>query len=463
MIVSVVLAAGEGTRMRSSTPKVLHKICGKSLLEHVLDCLRDLKSDKQVVIVGHKGDAVREYFRNRESIVFVNQPVGKEYPYGTGFAVKCAAHEFSDEDTVIILNGDAPLISKDTLSDLLEYHNKGLFSCTVLTAHIDNPKGYGRILRDDNSFLEKIVEENDATAEEKLIAEVNSGVYVFKGKDLLNSIDEISADNNKGELYLTDVIEILKGKGKKVGAFATSNEQEILGVNSKVELESVGRIMRNEINTEYMREGVVIVDAQNTYIDKGVKIGRDTVIFPGALIEGESVIGENVTIKGATHIVNSEIKDGSTIESSVIEDSVVGQNVKIGPFAHLRPNSNISDNAKIGNFVEIKNTNLGEGSKASHLTYLGDSDVGAGVNIGCGVITVNYDGKNKFRTTIEDGAFVGCNANLIAPVKVGKDAFVGAGSTITDDVGSGDLAISRVRQEIKVSWVTKKNNMEGQK
>ena len=215
MIVSIVLAAGEGTRMRSQTPKVLHKICGKSLLEHVLDCLKDLKSDKQVVIVGHKGDAVREYFRNRESITFVDQPVGKEYPYGTGFAVKCAAHEFSDEDTVLILNGDAPLISKDTLRDLLEYHNKGLFSCTVLTAHIDKPKGYGRIIRDDNSFLEKIVEENDATAEEKLITEVNSGVYVFKGKDLLNSIDEISADNNKGELYLTDVIEILKGKGKK--------------------------------------------------------------------------------------------------------------------------------------------------------------------------------------------------------------------------------------------------------
>lgn len=455
MNISIILAAGESTRMKSKTSKVLHKICGKPLLKYVLEASKGAKVDKNIVIVGHSGDEVRDYFKD-EDVIFKTQPIGEGIPYGTGFAVMQAEEFIEDGSTVVILYGDTPLIRESTIEKLIRYHEDNNLDATVLTAELENPTGYGRIIREDNGNILKIVEEKDASEEIKKIKEINSGIYCFNGKLLKESLSKINNNNAQNEYYITDVIEILKSEGHNVGAYKIEDASEIHGVNSRVQLAFCEKIMRDRINNYHMANGVTIVDPGNTYIEYSVKIGRDTIIYPGVVLEGETEIGEDCIIRGNTRIVNSIISNGVSIESSVIEESFVGENTKIGPYAHLRPNSHIGKNVKIGNFVEVKNSNIMDNTKASHLAYIGDADVGKNVNIGCGVVFVNYDGRQKHRTTVGDNAFIGSNSNLVAPVNIEPWAYIAAGSTITKEVKEGELSVARARQVNITGWVEKK-------
>lgn len=456
MKVSIILAAGEGTRMKSSTPKVLHRILGVPMLEYVINSSKNSDVEKVCVIIGHKAEKVKEYFAGKD-IMFREQPMGEEYPYGTGFAVQQAIDDFEDDDTVVILNGDTPLIREKTLNGFLEFHEQGRFACTILTADLDDPTGYGRIVRDEDAKIVSIVEQKDATEKEKLIREINSGIFAFNGGALKKALKLLDTNNAQGELYLTDVIKILVSEDKKIGGYKLKDTREILGVNRRDNLAVCTQIMKERINEQIMINGVTLIDSNNTYIEPTVEIGSDTVIYPGAVLQGKTVIGCNCEIYGTTRIVDSTIGDNVVIDNTLIEESVVGDNTKVGPYAHLRPKSNIGESCKIGNFVEIKNSNIGNGSKASHLAYIGDADVGKDVNIGCGVIFVNYDGKNKFRSTVCDNAFIGSNSNLVAPVKVEKYGYVAAGSTITKDVLEGQLSLERSVQKNIDGWVRKKN------
>ncbi|HAE91619.1 bifunctional UDP-N-acetylglucosamine diphosphorylase/glucosamine-1-phosphate N-acetyltransferase GlmU [Tissierella praeacuta] len=455
MNISVILAAGEGTRMKSKIPKVLHEVCGKPILEYVINASKGASVEKNVVIVGHGGDIVREYFKE-EPIIFKTQPIGDDVPYGTGFAVMQAMEDIDDSSTVVILYGDTPLITESTIDELINYHSKNQFKATVLTAILDDPTGYGRIIREDTGDILKIVEQKDASEEEKKIKEINSGIYCFDGKLLKYALGKIDNNNAQNEYYVTDVIGILKEEGHKVGAYIIENSTEIHGVNSRVQLAFSEEVMRKRISEYHMVNGVTIINPDNTYIEDGVKIGRDTIIYPGVSLEGNTEIGEDCIIGSNSRIVESMIHNNVSIESSTIENSVVGENTHIGPYAHLRPNSNIGKNAKIGNFVEVKNSTLKDNTKASHLAYIGDADIGHDVNIGCGVVFVNYNGKEKFRTTVGDNAFVGSNSNLVAPVNVESWGYVAAGSTITKEVPEGTLSIARAEQKNIEGWVERK-------
>jgi len=455
MKVSIILAAGEGTRMKSSTPKVLHKILGIPMLEYVINSAKDSDVEKISVIIGHGKEKINEYFQN-DDIIFRTQPMGEKIPYGTGFAVMQADLDYNDEDTVLILNGDTPLIKSKTLDGFIKYHEQGKFSCTILTADLENPYGYGRIVRDSDAQIYKIVEQKDASEKEKLIREINSGIFAFKGSDLREALRSLNTDNAQGELYLTDIIKTLFDEEKRIGGYRLRDNREIFGVNSRDHLSICTEIMKERVNRQYMLDGVSMVNPDSVIIEPTVKIGRDTIIYPGAIIQGDTSIGENCTLYGNTRIVNSKIGDGVTVDNALIEESVVGDNTKIGPFAHLRPNANVGENVKIGNFVEVKNSNFGNGSKAGHLAYVGDADVGENVNVGCGVVFVNYDGKNKHRSEVGDHAFIGSNANLVAPVKVEDYGYIAAGSTITKDVYEGQLSVERAKQINIDGWVEKK-------
>lgn len=462
MKVSVILAAGEGTRMKSKHPKVIHEILGIPMLGYVIECAKKSDIQNTNVIIGHGKEEIIKRFSG-EDVNFVSQPIGDEYPYGTGYAVMQAIDYFGDEDTVIILNGDTPLIKSETLNGLIKYHEEGNFSCTILTADLENPFGYGRIVRDENARIYKIVEEKDATQKEKLIREINSGIFVFNGKDLKESLKTLDTNNSQGELYLTDVVFSLVDRKKKIGGYKLKDNREIIGVNSRDSLAICGQILKERINREYMLQGVTLIDPNQVYIEPTVKIGRDTIIYPGAVIQGNTVIGDDCVLYGNTRIVDSVISDGVEIDNALIEESFVGEKTKIGPFAHLRPKSNIGKSTKIGNFVEVKNSNFGDYSKAGHLAYIGDADVGKNVNIGCGVVFVNYDGKNKFRSTVGDGGFIGSNANLVAPVEVESNGYVAAGSTITKKVLDGQLAVERAKQVNVDGWVDKKGLRQEEK
>lgn len=457
MNVSIILAAGEGTRMKSDMPKVLHKVAGKAILSYVVDNCTANAMDKNIVIVGHKKDDVIEYFKDAP-LKFIEQEMGEGIPYGTGYAVACALDEFSDEDMVYILTGDTPLFKEKTIAKFMDYAQSHDFDACVLTAVVSDPFGYGRIIRGTDSTIAGIVEEKDATDKEKAITEVNTGIFAFTGRALKENIGNLSANNKQSELYLTDVIQMLNDQGRKIGGVTMCDEEEMLGINSRVQLAACEEIMRRRINRYHMDNGVTFTDKDATLIDFDVKIGRDTILGPNVHLEGSTIIGEGCVIRGASRIVDSTVADGVTIESSVIEHSQVGCGVTMGPFAHLRPNCVLEENVHIGNFVEVKNSHIGKGTKAGHLAYIGDGDVGENVNISCGVIFCNYNGRKKFRTTIGDNAFIGSNVNLVAPITIGEGAFIAAGSTISKDVGDESLAVERSEQKMIAGWNRRKDS-----
>ena len=447
---AIILGAGQGTRMKSSIPKVIHKVCGKEMINHVIDVAINSGVQENVVILGHGADIVRKNLKADVNIAMQNEQLG------TGHAVLMAKEYINDNEIIVVLCADTPLIKKETLQNLFKYHTENEYFATVLTTKVEIPKGYGRIIRDENNNLLKIVEEKDANDEEKLVNEINSGIYCFNGQSLKESLNKLSNNNAQGEYYLTDVMEILRKENLKVGAFQGSTIQELMGVNSRIELSRAEKIMRNDINEYHMINGVTIIDPDSTYIEKDIIIGKDTTIYPGTVIGGKTVIGENCLIYNNCSIQNSKIGNFVTIESSTINESVVGDETNIGPYAYLRPKSIIGRNVKIGDFVEVKNSTIDDNSKASHLSYIGDAQVGKNVNIGCGVVFVNYDGKNKFKSIVKDNAFVGSNVNLVAPVVIEEYGYVATGSTITKNVPNGALSVARAKQENKEGWVKRK-------
>ena len=459
MKVSVILAAGEGTRMKSKKPKVLHEILGRPMLFYVLNSCKHSQVEKNLVVVGHNKEKVCKAFEDEQDVEFIEQPIGDNVPYGTGYAVMNALDKIEDDDTVIILNGDTPIISNSTISCFLRYHEERNNDITVLSADMKDPTNYGRIVRDENANVVAIVEEKDASEKQKLIREINSGIFAFKGSSLRSALQKINTDNAANELYITDTLEILVKEGKRVDSFKLRDTREILGVNSRYELSIAAEILQKKINKEYMINGVGIIDPKSTYIEYGATIERDVMIYPGTRIDRKSVIKEGAEIYSST-IKNSTIGEDVLIRSSEIEDSSIGRGTTVGPYAHLRPNSHVGENCKIGNFVEVKNSNVGDGSKMSHLAYIGDADVGSGVNIGCGVVFVNYDGRDKFRAKVGDNAFIGSNANLVAPIEVEDNGYVAAGSTITKKVLKGQLSLERAPQKNIDGWVERKGFMK---
>lgn len=447
---AVILAAGQGTRMKSKLYKVLHPVCGKPMVQHVVDQVEKLQVDSIVTVIGHGSEKVKAQLGNSVNYVYQQEQLG------TAHAVIQAKDILGDKDGVtLVICGDTPLMTSETIEALFLQHEKMGAKATILTAEASKPDGYGRIVRNEMGVVEKIVEHEDATEAERKITEINTGTYVFDNALLFQALNNVSNENVQGEYYLPDVIEILKQQGETVSAFQTNDFDETIGVNDRVALSEAEAIMRKRINELHMRNGVTLIDPLNTYIEADVTIKEDTVIYPGSILKGTTVIGSECIIGPNTEINNCIVGNNTAIKQSVAHDSSIGSDVNIGPFAHIRPASTINDEVKIGNFVEIKKATFGKGSKASHLSYIGDASVGNDVNIGCGTITVNYDGKNKFMTTIEDGAFIGCNSNLIAPVTIGKGAYVAAGSTITDDVPSEALSIARSRQVNKENYKRK--------
>ncbi|MGG0739907.1 bifunctional UDP-N-acetylglucosamine diphosphorylase/glucosamine-1-phosphate N-acetyltransferase GlmU [Niallia taxi] len=447
---AVILAAGQGTRMKSKLYKVLHPVCGKPMVQHVVDQVSKLQMERIVTVIGHGSDQVKAQLGDK--ISYANQAE----QLGTAHAVMQAKDFLENKDGVtVVVCGDTPLITSETLEALSSYHLETSAKATVLTAVAEDPTGYGRIVRNNIGEVEKIVEHKDASEEEKQIVEINTGTYCFDNAALFEALNNVTNENVQGEYYLPDVIEIFKKQGEIVSAYKTGDFSETIGVNDRIALAEAERLLKKRVNEEHMRNGVTIIDPSNTYIGTDVTIGSDTVILPGTILSGQTTIASDCVIGPNTEIGNCVVGESTEIRQSAAFDSKIGANVNIGPFAHIRPASLIGDDVKIGNFVEIKKAEFGDRSKASHLSYIGDAKVGSDVNIGCGTITVNYDGENKFLTTIEDGAFIGCNSNLIAPVKVGKGAYVAAGSTITDDVPAESLSIARARQVNKDEYVKK--------
>lgn len=448
---ALILAAGQGTRMKSETPKVLHKVCGRSMLEHVLDAAKGSGAEQNVVVVGHGAEEVIEKTAD-PGLTFVHQ----KQQLGTGHAVLMAEHVLPEEGLVLVLCGDTPLITKETLQEFITYHAESKNSVSVLTAIFEEPYGYGRIVKDTQGRLLKIVEEKDADPEEKNIKEINSGMYCFDAASLKANLKKITNNNAQGEYYLTDLIEIAVKQNEKTGAYPVKNRDEIMGVNTRVQLAAAEGIMRRRINEKHMLAGVGMIAPEAVYIGTNVEIGKDTIIYPGAILSGKTVIGEGCIIGQNCRIENSTIGNGTEIQSSTVIDSKVGNNTSIGPYAYLRPKSNVGSEVKIGDFVEVKNASIGDGSKASHLSYIGDADVGKDVNIGCGVVFVNYDGVNKFRSTVEDEAFIGSNSNLVAPVHVERRGYIAAGTTVTRTVSEGTLVVGRPKERVIQGWGERK-------
>ncbi len=450
---AIILAAGEGTRMKSKLPKVLHKVCGETMLNHVIDAAKGAKVKETIVVVGHEAERVKESLGPEIRTVLQKDQLG------TGHAVMMA-EDYIEGGIVVVLCGDGPLITEETLNDLVTYHKEKDFKATVLTADLPNPKGYGRIVRYAEGGLEKIVEEKDATEDERALREINSGIYCFDGRLLKEALPKLKNDNAQNEYYLTDILTIIASMGFKMGAYKAEDCEEIIAVNSREQLAEVEAIMRKRIARYHMLNGVTIINPDNTYIEKTVEIGMDTKIYPGVILAGGTKIGEDCIIGQNSRIENSTIASSVEIQSSTIIDSSVDDFTSIGPYAYLRPGSKIGKHVKIGDFVEVKNSKIGDHSKASHLSYIGDAEVGKNVNISCGVIFANYDGKYKNMSIIEDNAFIGSGVNLIAPVVVRKDAYVACGYTLTAEVPAGALAIARARQENKGNWVYNKRQLE---
>ena len=443
---TLILAAGKGTRMKSDMPKVIHKVNGVPMITKIIDTLSGLNPKENILILGHKKEEVLKVVGENCDYVLQTEQLG------TGHAVIQAKEKLEGYDgDVMILCGDTPLLRESTLKSLYDYHKESGAVTTILTSIYENPFGYGRIVKEDG-LVKAIVEEKEASEEIKKIKEVNAGVYCFNSKELFKALDKIDNNNEKGEYYLTDVIGIQVSENKKVQSFILEDKMEILGVNSKVELAQAGKVLRDRKNRELMEEGVILIDPETTYVEESVKVGRDTVLYPGVVLQGKTVIGENCEIIGNSRIIDSVLGNNIRVESSVIEESILEDGVTMGPFAHIRPKSLLKEKVHIGNFVEVKKSTLEKGVKAGHLTYLGDAQVGENTNIGAGTITCNYDGVNKFKTVIGKDAFIGSDSMLVAPVNIGEKALIGAGSVITKDVPSNSLAVSRSKQIIKTDW-----------
>ena len=449
----VILAAGKGTRMKSADPKVLHRAAGLSLIEHVVRASEALEPATTVVVVGHMADRIQDALGERPGLRFALQ----EPQLGTGHALlQAEPHLAGQAGTVVLLSGDVPLLGPATLRALVEAHTARGAAATVLTARVDRPQGYGRIVRQDGRIA-AIVEDKDATPAERGIDEINSGIYAFALEPLFAALKSIGAANAQGEYYLPDLVRIYRQRGLAVETVSLSDSREILGVNSRKELADVTAFLKTRRNDELMASGVTLVDPGSAWIGPDVTIGADTVIHPNVYLEGHTHIGSGCEINAGVRIIDSTIDDGVVVNNfCVISGSHVRTGARIGPFAHIRPQSDVGDNAHVGNFTELKKTTLGKGSKANHLSYLGDATIGEKVNIGAGTITCNYDGVHKHPTVIQDGAFIGSDSQLVAPVRVGKGAYVAAGSSIVEDVPAGALGIARGTQVNKAGWVEKK-------
>ena len=434
---------------------MLHKVCGKEMVNHVIDNMREAGIEDVNVIIGNGSELVKESTKDRNVSYSL-----QEEQLGTGHAVKCAKEFLQGKDGVVaVFTGDAPLTRVETIEKLIKEHIEKGNKATLLSAYVDDPTGYGRIIRDDNKEVLKIVEHKDCNEEELKVNEMNAGMYCFDIKSLLSSLEKLNNNNVQGEYYLTDVIGILKDKKEKVGALVTDYE-DTLGVNSRAQLAEVEKVLRKRINKFHLDNGVTLIDPDTTYIGVDVIIGKDTVIYPNNILEGYTKIGESCTILQNSRIKDSIIEDEVEVQASVILNSRIGKNTTVGPFAYIRPESTIGEGVRIGDFVEVKKSSIGNGTKVSHLTYIGDAEVGSGCNFGCGTVVVNYDGKTKNKTIIGDHSFIGCNTNLISPVEVQDNTYIAAGSTITSTVEEGDLAVARAKQRNIKGWVKKKGLMK---
>ncbi len=450
----LVLAAGEGTRMKSRKAKVLHEVGGLPMLEFVLRAAREISEDIHVVVV-HEAQAVRDAV---DGVSFVSQ----EKQLGTGHAVMSARESLSGAEDLLVLPGDVPLVQSHTLEALSDFHRKGGFGGSVLTATVEDPHGYGRIIHRSEHEVDSIVEHRDSDSDALEIREINSGIYLFDAALLFDALEQTRTDNAQNEYYLTDVVGIFSAQGHPFGAFRLEDPSEVSGINSRKQLALVDRQIRRSKCDALMAQGVSILDPETVRIDTDVQIGIDSVIYPSVAIEGRSILGEEVTVRSFSRITDSKVGDRSTIlDGCVMDQSEIRNDVRMGPYAHLRMGALLENNVKVGNFVEIKKSKLDEGTKSMHLAYLGDADIGKDVNVGAGTITCNYDGVNKHKTDIEDGVFIGSNSSLVAPIRIERGSYVGAGSTLTEDVPPDSLAIGRGRQVVKKDRMKKKGKKKG--
>lgn len=453
---AIIMAGGKGTRMKSNGPKVMCEVLFEPMISHVVKTVKEMGAEDICVITGYEHEIVESFLADMDSSV---KTVLQNPQLGTGHAVMQArdfitAHK---DDDIIVLNGDGPLIDADTLNKAYDYHKENNNSITLISAIVEDTNGIGHIKRDENGKLECIIEHKDATEEEKKnLNESNAGFYWFNGNDLLYALDNITNNNAQNEYYITDSVAILIAAGKNAGAYVVEDAEVTLGANDRRQLNILNNIMRKNINEAHMINGVDIPCTDGVMIGRDVQIGKGTRILPNTIILGDTKIGEDCVIGPNSWVADSEIGNGVVLDNCKITDSTIEDGVDCGPFVKVRAGSVLKKGVHIGNFVEVKNSIVGEGTKSAHLTYIGDSDVGAGVNFGCGTVTCNYDGKVKSRCTIGDGAFIGCNTNLIAPVEVGEKAYIAAGSTITDDIPSDALSIARAKQVNKEGWVKEK-------
>ncbi|CAM3501113.1 UDP-N-acetylglucosamine diphosphorylase [Streptococcus sanguinis SK1 = NCTC 7863] len=438
---AIILAAGKGTRMKSDLPKVLHKVAGISMLEHVFRSVNAIDPEKTVTVVGHKAELVEQVLAGQTDFVRQTEQLG------TGHAVMMAEPVLENlTGQTLVIAGDTPLITGESLKNLIDFHINHKNVATILTAEADNPFGYGRIVRNQHDEVLKIVEQKDASDFEQQIKEINTGTYVFDNARLFEALKNINTNNAQGEYYITDVIGIFRENGEKVGAYTLKDFDESLGVNDRVALATAEGVMRRRINQQHMVNGVSFVNPHATYIDVDVEIAPEVQVEANVTLKGQTKIGAETILTNGTYIVDSVIGERTVITNSMIEESSVADGVTVGPYAHIRPGSSLAKDVHVGNFVEVKGSSIGENTKAGHLTYIGNSEVGANVNFGAGTITVNYDGQKKYKTIIGDNVFVGSNSTIIAPVELGDNSLVGAGSTITKDVPADAIALGRGRQ-----------------
>ena len=448
--IAIVLAAGEGKRMKSDTPKILHKAAGKALCEWVVDAAAEATGETPVLVVGKAADTVKEYFGERVHYALQSEPLG------SGHAVMAASDYLEGDGYVIIVAGDMPLIRAETLTRLAKVTASAGLGASLLTATVSDATGYGRILRGENGGVTRIVEHRDATDEQKAIREINLSIYCFNRALLRESLKTLQPNNVQGEYYLTDCIADMSSKGHFIEAVACVDDDEWMGVNDRSQLADAAKKLRGRINRELMLSGVTLIDPDAVYIDASVTVEPDVTIYPGVTLEGKTMIKTGAVLYPGSRIVSSTIGAGTSVQNSVVLDSTVGENSTIGPYAYLRPHSIVGNGCRVGDFVELKNAQIKDGAKVSHLTYVGDGEIGEKTNIGCGVVFVNYDGKKKSRTVVGKNAFIGCNVNLVAPVTIGDGAYVAAGSTVTKDVEEDALCVARSRQTNIEGWAKRR-------